>query len=94
MSLYLLTLVVYLMTDVIACWGLNLQFGEAGLYSFGFIICQAAGAYTVGILTLGPSAPGQTYFFGAHLAFPLPILIAAVVGGLSGVVFGIAALRR
>jgi len=93
-SIYLLTLVVYLMTDVIACWGLNLQFGEAGLYSFGFIVCQAAGAYTVGLLTLGSAAPGQTYFFGAHLAFPVPIICSAAVGGVFGVVFGVAALRR
>ena len=94
MSVYLLTLVVYLMTDVMACWGLNLQFGEAGLYSFGFIVCQAAGAYTVGVLTLGPGASGQTYFFGAHLVFPVPIILSGVVGALMGIVFGIAALRR
>lgn len=94
MSVYLLTLVVYLMTDIIACWGLNVQFGEAGLYSFGFIVCQAAGAYTVGILTLGPSAAGQTYFLGAHLPFPVPLVLSAVVGGLVGIVFGVAALRR
>ena len=54
---YISTVLVYLGVDVIACWGLNLQFGVAGLINFAFIIFQAAGAYTAAVLTLGPRPP-------------------------------------
>jgi ABC-type branched-subunit amino acid transport system permease subunit len=40
---YISTVLIYLGVDVIACWGLNLQFGVAGLVNFAFIIFQAAG---------------------------------------------------
>ena len=50
---YISTVLVYLGVDVMACWGLNLQFGVAGLVNFAFIIFQAAGAYTAAVLTLG-----------------------------------------
>ena len=78
---YISTVLIYLGVDVIACWGLNLQFGVAGLVNFAFIIFQAAGAYTAAVLTLGPAQPAsqggfQQYVGGAHLPFPLPILAA------------------
>ena len=44
---YISTVLIYLGVDVIACWGLNLQFGVAGLVNFAFIIFQAAGARVV-----------------------------------------------
>ena len=49
---YLITLVVYGAVDVMACLGLSLQFGIGGVTNFGFIIFQAAGAYTAAILSL------------------------------------------
>jgi branched-chain amino acid transport system permease protein len=84
---YISTVLIYLGVDVIACWGLNLQFGVAGLVNFAFIIFQAAGAYTAAVLTLGPAKPAsqggfQQYVGGAHWPFPLPILAAGLVGGL------------
>jgi len=79
---YISTVLIYLGVDVIACWGLNLQFGVAGLVNFAFIIFQAAGAYTAAVLTLGPATKGgfQQYVGGAHWPFPLPILAAGLVG--------------
>jgi branched-chain amino acid transport system permease protein len=93
---YISTVLVYLGVDVMACWGLNLQFGVAGLVNFAFIIFQAAGAYTAAVLTLGPATKGgfQQYVGGAHWPFPLPILAAGVVGGLLAVLVGSFAIRR
>jgi ABC-type branched-subunit amino acid transport system permease subunit len=96
MDYYVLTLGVYVVVAIIACWGLNLQFGEAGVLNFAYIIFVAAGAYTASILTLGrpTSASYQNYFWGARLPWPLPWLAAAVVGGLLGLAVGVLVLRR
>jgi len=93
---YISTVLVYLGVDVIACWGLNLQFGVAGLVNFAYIIFQAAGAYTAAVLTLGPATKGgfQQYVGGAYWPFPLPILAAGVVGGLLAALVGGFAIRR
>lgn len=96
MNYYILTLCVYIIAALIACWGLNLQFGETGVLNFAYIIFFAAGGYTVGILTLGHPTPGgdQAYFWGTRLPWPLPWVGAAVVGGLLGLVAGVLVLRR
>jgi ABC-type branched-subunit amino acid transport system permease subunit len=96
MTYYVLTLGVYVVVAAIACWGLNLQFGETGVLNFAYIIFVAAGAYTASILTLGhPNASSyQHYFWGAHLPWPLPWLAAGVVGGLLGLLVGALVLRR
>lgn len=96
MDYYVLTLCVYIVVAMIACWGLNLQFGETGVLNFAYIIFVAAGAYTASILSLGhPNASSyQRYFWGAHLPWPLPWLGAGIVGGLLGLVVGLLVLRR
>jgi ABC-type branched-subunit amino acid transport system permease subunit len=79
-----------------AVWGLNLQFGVAGISNFAYIVFQAAGAYTAAVLTIGAAPLGsfQTYVGGAHLPFPLPILAAGAVGGLLSVAIGVVGMRR
>ncbi len=97
MQFYVSNLLVYLGVDVMACLGLNLQFGVAGLINLAFIVFQAAGAYTAAVLTLGPStAQGgfQSYILGSHLPFPIPLLAAALVGGALSLVVGLITLRR
>ncbi len=97
MQFYVSNLLIYLGVDVMACLGLNLQFGVAGLIDFSFIVFQAAGAYTAAVLTLGPSSAHggfQSYILGAHLPFPIPFLAAAVVGGVLSLLVGLIALRR
>ena len=97
MSEYLATIVLYLFVYVIGGWGLNLQFGTAGVLSFCFVIFQAAGAYTVAIFSLGSAKANggmQSYFFGARLPFPVPLLLAMIVGAALAAVVGTAALRR
>jgi ABC-type branched-subunit amino acid transport system permease subunit len=93
---YVCTLLVYLGIDIMAVWGLNLQYGVAGISNFAYIIFQAAGAYTAAILTLGTSNHGsfQQYVGGAHLPFPLPVIAAGVVGGLLSFLVGLIGMRR
>jgi branched-chain amino acid transport system permease protein len=95
--LYATTLLVYAGVDIMACWGLNLQFGVTGIYNFAFIIFQAAGAYTAGVLTLGPQSGNggfQHYIFGSSWPFPLPILMGGVVAGVLSLLIGLVTLRR
>jgi branched-chain amino acid transport system permease protein len=90
MVYYITTLLVYGGVDAIACLGLSQQFGVGGVTNFGFIIFQAAGAYTAGVLSLpdsGANGGFQTYVGGLALPFPLPWIGAAVVGGLLAVPF-------
>src|SRR5579862_6101958 len=97
MVYYITTLLVYGGVDAIACLGLSQQFGVAGVTNFGFIIFQAAGAYTAGVLSLpADSANGgfQTYIGGLNLPFPLPWIGAAIVGGLISVPFALIVGRR
>jgi branched-chain amino acid transport system permease protein len=94
---YISTLIVYFGVDLLAAWGLNIQFGVAGLLSFAFIVFQAAGAYTAAVLTVGPSSGNggfQHYIVGWNLPFPLPLIAAALVGAALSVPLGLVTLRR
>ena len=97
LQFYISTLFVYLGVSLLACWGLNLQLGVTGVLNFGFILFQALGAYTAAVLSLGPDSGNggfQTYVLGFSLPFPLPLLAAAAVGALAGLIFGTVGLRR
>jgi branched-chain amino acid transport system permease protein len=94
---YVATILVYICVNVIASWGLDLQFGVAGVLNFAFILFQAFGAYVAAILSLGPSSANggfQHYLFGVTLPFPLPILGAMVAGGALAALVGVITLRR
>jgi len=94
---YISTLCVYAGVDILAAWGLNLQFGTAGLLSFCYILFQAAGAYTAAVLSLGPQSGNggfQHYIVGLNLPFPLPLLAAGVVGAAISIPIGLITLRR
>jgi len=94
---YIIILLVYGGVDVIACLGLSQQFGVAGVTNFGFIIFQAAGAYTASILSLpSQSANGgfQSYIGGWNLPWPVPWIGAAIVGGLIALPFTFLVGRR
>ena len=94
---YLLNLLIYAGVDIIACLGLSQQFGVAGVTNFGFIIFQAAGAYTAAILSLpAASANGgfQSYIGGWNLPFPVPWIGAAIVGALIALPFTFLVGRR
>jgi branched-chain amino acid transport system permease protein len=94
---YLITLLVYAAVDAIACLGLSLQFGVAGVTNFGFIIFQAVGAYVAAILTLPPDTANgafQRYIGGWNLPFPLPWLGAAAAGAILALPFAFLVGRR
>ena len=64
---YMVTILVYVCANVIAAWGLDLQFGVTGVLNFAFIIFQAVGAYTAAMLSLGPASSSggfQQYVVG------------------------------
>jgi branched-chain amino acid transport system permease protein len=92
---YFITLLVYAGMNLIAVWGINLQFGLAGILNFAYIIFQSAGAYIGAVLALGPVVAGgfQTYILGANLPWPLPLLAGGAAGGLLSLVVGLVALR-
>ena len=94
---YLINLLIYAGVDIIACLGLSQQFGVAGVTNFGFIIFQAAGAYTAAILSLpSQSANGafQSYIGGWNLPWPIPWIGAMIVGGLIALPFTFLVGRR
>jgi branched-chain amino acid transport system permease protein len=96
-SYYLSTVLVYFGVDVLAAWGLNIQFGWAGVPNFAFIIFQAIGAYAAAVVSLGPDSGAnsfQKYIIGGHLPFPLPLLVAAAAGAALALVVGVIATIR
>ncbi|MFZ1993917.1 MAG: branched-chain amino acid ABC transporter permease [Solirubrobacteraceae bacterium] len=94
---YAVVLLVYLGTDLLAVWGLNLEFGVAGVANLAYIVVVAAGAYTFAVCTLGPSTNNggfQTYIGGFTLPFPLALLAGSAVGAVVGTLIGITGLKR
>jgi branched-chain amino acid transport system permease protein len=94
---YMITILVYVCANVIAAWGLDLQFGVTGVLNFAFIIFQSIGAYTAGVLSLGPASSSggfEQYVAGANLPFPLPIIGAMLAGAALAGVVGLITLRR
>ena len=94
---YLVVLLVYLGTDLLAAWGLNLEFGVAGIANLAYILTIAAGAYTYAICTLGqPAASGsfQQYVGGFYLPFPVAVLAGVLAGAVIGVLIGLTGLKR
>jgi ABC-type branched-subunit amino acid transport system permease subunit len=97
MVFYLSGLAILLGINLIAIWGLDLQFGLTGINNFAYIVFQAAGGYAAALLALKPAtAYGsfETYIGGFNLPFPLPLIGAAMVGGLLAVPVGFIALHR
>jgi branched-chain amino acid transport system permease protein len=94
---YLIVLLVYLGTDLLAAWGLNLEFGVAGVANLAFIVTIAAGAYAYVIFTLpSPAAGGsfQQYVGGFNLPFPIALAAGVLAGSVVGVLIGVTGLKR
>ncbi|HVC39842.1 MAG TPA: branched-chain amino acid ABC transporter permease [Candidatus Dormibacteraeota bacterium] len=94
---YIVVLLVYLGTDLLAAWGLNLEFGIAGVANLAFIVVVAAGAYTYSILSLGPDTGNggfQQYVLGFRFPFFVAVVAAALAGAAVGMVIGITGLKR
>ncbi len=97
LAYYIVVLLVYLGSDLLAAWGLNLEFGVAGVANFAYIVLVAVGAYVYSVLTLGPSSAGggfQSYIIGRHLPVAAAILLAMAAAAAFGCLIGITGLRR
>lgn len=98
LQLYIGTLAILFGVDVIAVWGLDLQYGVTGINNFAYIVFQAIGGYTAAILTLGhPDAATQgvqQYLWGAHWVYPLPVLGGALAAGIVGIPVAMVAMNR
>ncbi len=69
----------------------------SGVVNFGFIIFQAAGAYTAAVLSLPPDTANggfQIYVLGLQTPFPLSWLGGALVAGLLAIPVGLVVLRK
>lgn len=93
---YLATLVILWFIYNILVWGLNIQFGYAGVINFAYITFVAIGAYVAGVATLGPAREtvDRQYIMGWHLPFAVALLMAGAVAGIVGALVGAVALRR
>jgi branched-chain amino acid transport system permease protein len=99
LQFYIGTLLVYAGVSIIACWGLDLQYGSTGIPNFAFIVFQAMGAYVAAVLTLGPASHNavisyEQYDFGANLPYPLSVLIATLAGAALSVPIGLLLMKR
>lgn len=94
---YIVVLLVYLGTDLLAAWGLNLQFGISGVANLAYVVTIATGAYTYAILSLGPDTGNggfQVYVLGFRFPFFVAVIAAAATGAAVGVVIGVTGLKR
>jgi ABC-type branched-subunit amino acid transport system ATPase component/ABC-type branched-subunit amino acid transport system permease subunit len=90
-------MLVYLGTDLLAAWGLNLEFGVAGVANFAYIVLVAAGAYLYAAFTLGPPAAMggfQQYIIGLRLPVAVAVVAAALICGILGCLIGVTGLKR
>ena len=93
---YVATLGVYFCVYNIFAFGLNIQFGYAGILDFTVITFMAMGGYMAGVAALGPSQPGSGiyYILGLSLPWPVALLVGAAAAGALGYLVGLIALRR
>ena len=94
---YVSGVLILLLINIIAVWGLDLQYGISGIYNFAFVVFQAAGAYTAALVALHPAAyyqAAETYVGGLNLPFPVPLLAATAAGGLLAIPIGYIGIRR
>jgi len=94
---YATIILVYIGTDLIAAWGLNLEFGVTGIPNLAFIVFVASGAYTYAVLTVGPTSQfggAETYIIGGRVPAFVAIVAAVVVSGAFGALIGLTGLRR
>ena len=94
MSLDLLTYAAFFLVTALSygiiCLGLNVQWGQTGLFNVGVAGFVAIGAYTSALLTT-PDAAGR--FGGFGLPIGLGWLAAPIVSGLAAAVIGAITLR-
>lgn len=87
---YLVTVLVWIGIYGLLALGLNLQWGQTGLFNIGIIGFAAVGAYTSAILTMPPDA---AYLGGFGFPFPVGLIGGMIAAGFIGFLIGIPTLR-
>jgi ABC-type branched-subunit amino acid transport system permease subunit len=95
-TFYLVTLGAYFVIYNILTWGLNIQFGYAGIPNFTYITFMAVGAYFSGVVGIGPSTNPRyvQYILGFNWPWPLTMLFGATVAAILGALLGFVVLNR
>jgi branched-chain amino acid transport system permease protein len=93
---YLVTLGTYFVIYNILTWGLNIQFGYAGIPNFTYITFMAVGAYIAGVIDLPPTNQPLFihYILGLHLPWPISLIGGGLAAALLGVLLGLLVLTR
>jgi ABC-type branched-subunit amino acid transport system permease subunit len=93
---YFLTIATFFVIYNILTWGLNIQFGLAGIPDFAYIAFMAIGAYFAGVTSLPRSTEPLFvhYILGLSWPFPVTLLAGAIAAAGVGALFGVIALRR
>jgi branched-chain amino acid transport system permease protein len=93
---YVLTIGTYIVIYNILTWGLNIQFGYAGIPNFTYITFMAAGAYFAGVIDLPHSSQPLfvQYILGLNLPFPVSLLGGALIASVLGLLLGLVVLNR
>ena len=88
------TLVVFWFIFNIQTWGLNIQFGYAGILDFTYITFFAAGAYFAGATAMDAPSRDLHYVLGLNANFAFALVVGAAAAGILGALVGLVALNR
>jgi branched-chain amino acid transport system permease protein len=92
---YVITLAFFFLAYCVLNWGLNIQFGGAGILNFAYIGFVAIGAYITGVTSMGkPQGTGEQYILGISLPFPLGLILGGLASCLFALLVALIALRR
>jgi branched-chain amino acid transport system permease protein len=92
---YIVTMLTYFCIYNVLGWGLNIQFGYAGIPNFTYITFMATGAYVAGVTALPKSTQPDyvKYILGLGWPWPVPLLLAGLVASALGVLVGLITLN-
>ena len=93
-SLYVSTLVLFFIFYNILGWGLNVQYGYAGIPNFAYVCFMALGAYFTGVLGVQRAISPDQYVLGLGWPFPLTLIGGCVLTGVAAGIFGLLTLQR
>ncbi len=92
---YVITLAFFFLAYCVLNWGLNIQFGGAGILNFAYIGFVAIGAYVTGVTSMGkPQGTGEQYILGINLPFPVGLILGGLASCLFALLVALIALRR
>ena len=87
---YLLTVLIWVGIYALMALGLNIQWGQTGLFNIGVIGFVAVGGYTSATLTI---APTSAHFGGFGLPFPVGLLGGMLAAGFIAFLIAIPVLQ-